>query len=907
MAKDVKFNIKLTVDGKAQVVQAVTSTKELQAAVDGAKSSTANFASTLIKLNQTVEVFDNAADALSKLQGALKGLSEGAANAEIANTKLTTVMRQRMNASDEDVAAIKKVIAAQKELGVIGGTVQMAGAQQVATFLKQRSSLEVLIPAMNDLLAQQKGVNASQEDAVSVANLMGKVMTGQTSALKRVGITFDEAQENILKYGTESEKAATLAQVITDNVGEMNKELANTDAGKQKQLEMAFAGIKNKIGAIAQQALPYVSFAAQSAILLSSTLKLANGFKVVAAATGLTKIGVMALNTVTKAYRVSAVTMSAMLTVIKAKLTGVAVGATTAKVAMRGFIASTGIGLVIVAVTAALTALINKLDETKQKTQELTDCEESGREEAVRVQGELDAETLKLKGLMDAKKDTTAEVNHLNEAYGNIFGQHKTAAEWYDTLTKKSGIYVKQLAAEATMKAYAAKIADVQMKLDENYQKRADLWKSGNAVKTYKYKVRDYMNGGDSYDVVRTEDTSDYAALKSEGREYNAQLNALQAGLKKAVDNSVKWANALNAKDNSHSTATATPKATAHTTPKATPKAAPKAEKIPEGVGIAEFQQAIGEVHVKIVPDTDEALRQTRLLFEGLTIPVEEEPILRGSLADKRQSLSNAQSKASTIQSDYDLHLIDIDTAKAQLDELNKIIATFGEGIEPFKLEVDTKDFSDQIAALSGVSVTSFESVRDNLQQVSGLSDSTAKGFAIAGDSALMLGQALQQLGQDSAAGKVGMVLAAVGQLALSFAQAMVSASSNWITWLAFGITGTAQLISLVSTIQGFATGGIVPGGSKTGDKVVARVNSGEMILNTRQQANLFKMLNNGRVAAPETYQPKSFDVSFDAGRIGDSLYKPGGDFNFTISGRNLVGVLANETRSTSRKSNILI
>ncbi len=116
MAKDVKFNIKLTVDGKAQVVQAVTSTKELQAAVDGAKSSTANFASTLIRLNQTVEVFDNAADALSKLQGALKGLSEGAANAEVANTKLATVMMQRMNASDEDVAAIKKLVAEQKEL-----------------------------------------------------------------------------------------------------------------------------------------------------------------------------------------------------------------------------------------------------------------------------------------------------------------------------------------------------------------------------------------------------------------------------------------------------------------------------------------------------------------------------------------------------------------------------------------------------------------------------------------------------------------------------------------------------------------------------------------------------------------------------------------------------------------------
>lgn len=31
-----------------------------------------------------------------------------------------------------------------------------------------------LIPAMNNLIAQQKGVNATQEDAYGIANLMGK-------------------------------------------------------------------------------------------------------------------------------------------------------------------------------------------------------------------------------------------------------------------------------------------------------------------------------------------------------------------------------------------------------------------------------------------------------------------------------------------------------------------------------------------------------------------------------------------------------------------------------------------------------------------------------------------------------------------------------------------------------------
>ena len=41
-----------------------------------------------------------------------------------------------------------------------------------------------------------------------------------------------------------------------------------------------------------------------------------------------------------------------------------------------------------------------------------------------------------------------------------------------------------------------------------------------------------------------------------------------------------------------------------------------------------------------------------------------------------------------------------------------------------------------------------------------------------------------------------------------------------------------------------YEDGGVVPGTSYTGDKVVANVNSGEMILNQQQQANLFKQAN---------------------------------------------------------------
>ena len=188
---------------------------------------------------------------------ALKNFSNEAINLyhiqEDAEIKLETVMKQRMNATDTQIQQIKDVASAIQNVGVIGDEVTLSGAQQLSTFLSSTEALETLLPAMDNLLAQQKGLNAAAGDAVNIGNLFGKVMQGQTSALSRVGITFNEAQEEILKYGTEEEKAATLAQVITDNVGEMNKALAATDSGQIKQLENNMSDVKEEFGEAFQE------------------------------------------------------------------------------------------------------------------------------------------------------------------------------------------------------------------------------------------------------------------------------------------------------------------------------------------------------------------------------------------------------------------------------------------------------------------------------------------------------------------------------------------------------------------------------------------------------------------------------------------------------------------------------
>ena len=62
----------------------------------------------------------------------------------------------------------------------------------------------------------------------------------------------------------------------------------------------------------------------------------------------------------------------------------------------------------------------------------------------------------------------------------------------------------------------------------------------------------------------------------------------------------------------------------------------------------------------------------------------------------------------------------------------------------------------------------------------------------------------------------------------------------------ALAVAAIASVLAALANIPKFANGGIVGGSSFFGDHMIARVNSGEMILNQSQQGKLFDMINNG-------------------------------------------------------------
>ena len=174
-------------------------------------------------------------------------MSEKQAQAE---QKLQEIYKSRMGVGKQAVASTLALASAQQKAGVVGDEVQIAAAQQLATYAKYPGTVNTMLPALNDLLVQQKGLNGTQEDATALANLFGKAMMGQTGALKRAGISFTKAQEEVLKYGTEEEKAAMIAEVVNQNVGDMNEEFAKTDAGKIQQAKNALGDMGEEIGAV---------------------------------------------------------------------------------------------------------------------------------------------------------------------------------------------------------------------------------------------------------------------------------------------------------------------------------------------------------------------------------------------------------------------------------------------------------------------------------------------------------------------------------------------------------------------------------------------------------------------------------------------------------------------------------
>lgn len=276
------------------------------------------------------------------------------------------------------------------------------------------------------------------------------------------------------------------------------------------------------------------------------------------------------------------------------------------------------------------------------------------------------------------------------------------------------------------------------------------------------------------------------------------------------------------------------------------------------------------------------------------------------STQDKVKSYDNAQTNISSVTNQRNIGLIDKQAADSQIADINKQLQALG--LKPIKVHIETdfeKDFADFrnnandiIGGLEGIGnvVNSIESLSNALANGAdawtvfmGVVDTATTILQTVGSVMTAVNTITELLGATTAA-TAAIDTAATSQevansqakVAANSAEAISGATKSGAQ-LPFPLNivaiaaGLAAVIAGIAMIGSFADGGVIGGNSFHGDNMFARVNAGEMILNNKQQGNLFRLLDGGGVASntgTPTVKIKGSDLYVALNNYGSKIGK---------------------------------
>lgn len=222
-----------------------------------------------------------------------------------------------------------------------------------------------------------------------------------------------------------------------------------------------------------------------------------------------------------------------------------------------------------------------------------------------------------------------------------------------------------------------------------------------------------------------------------------------------------------------------------------------------------------------------------------------------GSIADVEYKISQKKKEISVAISDNDRIRL-----STELDELVQKKRYMDLAVKYSQPAFDTKQIADMANAKSTFS--KMARLPDGWNKIEPISNKSVKNAESMGDSLESVSSILGALGgltNNASSSMTSWALnsaANISQMivqlqALATAQGVASAfSAPWPASLAAVATVLTTVASVFSSLPKFANGGIIGGSSFYGDKLLARVNSGEMILNKDQQKSLYRMTSSG-------------------------------------------------------------
>lgn len=350
-------------------------------------------------------------------------------------------------------------------------------------------------------------------------------------------------------------------------------------------------------------------------------------------------------------------------------------------------------------------------------------------------------------------------------------------------------------------------------------------------------------------------------------------------------------------------------------------KGAPKAEVpvepvIPEG-SIAELEKKLSDLKLKWRMATTDEGDEGRIAIKKLIdqtqadldkmMGVEKKPAMKvdvdpeppeGSIAKIRKLIAEKQAELdkSTDPKDRIRIRVEIEGLNNQMEDIAKGMKTPAEEIkeEIDAIEKKYKEMGETVRTVSGMMANAvstwaeidqlaFEANEENMTEAEKAEHKRTQAY-LKGTAQIIdaVGQAIPAILSLVGAEEAEALAAGTAQAAKLAYPANLAAIA---TIVASVMTVAATIASLINASK-FANGGIVDAASRVGDHNIIRVNGGEMILNDRQQSNLFKLLNGESWAY------------FYGNNFGLGKHET---IQLRISGSDLVGTLDNYNRQQGR------
>jgi hypothetical protein len=186
--------------------------------------------------------------ALKKITNYGKAAVVAFAEAEAQQQRLTKLLRVTVGATDGQVIALNHQAEALEKLGVVTAGSITQVQSQLATFNLQTSTIKALTPAILDYVTAEKGAAASASEFKSMTNGLAQALNGNFASLTKTGFVLDDVTKDLIKNGSEADRAAALVKVLDSTYKGFNASLRKTTSGQLVALNNAADKAKETIG-----------------------------------------------------------------------------------------------------------------------------------------------------------------------------------------------------------------------------------------------------------------------------------------------------------------------------------------------------------------------------------------------------------------------------------------------------------------------------------------------------------------------------------------------------------------------------------------------------------------------------------------------------------------------------------